>query len=290
MPFARSFFPVSHDQINAQDMTKSSEMASAEDSPASKSPRQRWLVTGASGRVGRMLWRQWEMEPPAATMLRQVRKVVPEAPTDIQWNPLIQPIPADAGRVDCLIAYAGVTPGHGAELAQNAALAEATLAAARAAAIPRVLLTSSSAIYGASRNGLAFTEADQPRPDNIYGRSKLSMEAVCDPWRARGLEVCCLRIGNVAGADQLLLNGLQASGKPLTLDRFHDGGGPIRSYVGAATLARAEALLRPADDLARAYVDMGDVDGAREILHEVLEDGSQDQVQEANELLRDLAR
>jgi pilus assembly protein FimV len=42
-------------------------------------------------------------------------------------------------------------------------------------------------------------------------------------------------------------------------------------------------------DLARAYVDMGDVDGAREILDEVLQDGSQDQVQEANELLRDLA-
>ncbi len=42
-------------------------------------------------------------------------------------------------------------------------------------------------------------------------------------------------------------------------------------------------------DLARAYVDMGDVDGARDILAEVLEAGTDIQVQEANELLRDLA-
>ncbi len=42
-------------------------------------------------------------------------------------------------------------------------------------------------------------------------------------------------------------------------------------------------------DLARAYVDMGDVEGARDILAEVLEAGTDTQVQEANELLRDLA-
>jgi pilus assembly protein FimV len=42
-------------------------------------------------------------------------------------------------------------------------------------------------------------------------------------------------------------------------------------------------------DLARAYVDMGDVDGARDILEEVLQDGTEVQVQEASELLRDLA-
>ena len=42
-------------------------------------------------------------------------------------------------------------------------------------------------------------------------------------------------------------------------------------------------------DLARAYVDMGDVDGARDILAEVLEAGTDIQVQEANELQRELA-
>lgn len=42
-------------------------------------------------------------------------------------------------------------------------------------------------------------------------------------------------------------------------------------------------------DLARAYIDMDDKDGAREILQEVLEDGSDGQKQEANQLLDGLA-
>jgi pilus assembly protein FimV len=41
-------------------------------------------------------------------------------------------------------------------------------------------------------------------------------------------------------------------------------------------------------DLARAYIDMGDEDGAREILTEVLQEGSTDQQQAANELLAKL--
>jgi pilus assembly protein FimV len=42
-------------------------------------------------------------------------------------------------------------------------------------------------------------------------------------------------------------------------------------------------------DLARAYVDMGDPDGARSILNEVLEEGDSSQQQEARKLLDDLA-
>jgi pilus assembly protein FimV len=42
-------------------------------------------------------------------------------------------------------------------------------------------------------------------------------------------------------------------------------------------------------DLARAYVDMGDPDGARSILTEVLEEGDSAQRQEARRLLDDLA-
>ena len=42
-------------------------------------------------------------------------------------------------------------------------------------------------------------------------------------------------------------------------------------------------------DLARAYIDMDDKDGAREILQEVLEEGSDGQKQEANQLLDGLA-
>ena len=41
-------------------------------------------------------------------------------------------------------------------------------------------------------------------------------------------------------------------------------------------------------DLARAYMDMGDPDGARSILNEVLEEGDQGQRQEARQLLDSL--
>jgi pilus assembly protein FimV len=39
-------------------------------------------------------------------------------------------------------------------------------------------------------------------------------------------------------------------------------------------------------DLARAYIDMDDADGARGILSEVIEEGSDDQKQEAQELMQ----
>ena len=41
-------------------------------------------------------------------------------------------------------------------------------------------------------------------------------------------------------------------------------------------------------DLARAYVEMGDTDGAREILEEVLKEGSAQQQADANQLLASL--
>ena len=43
-------------------------------------------------------------------------------------------------------------------------------------------------------------------------------------------------------------------------------------------------------DLARAYLDMGDPDGARSILDEVVEEGDEAQRQEAQQLLDQLPR
>ena len=41
-------------------------------------------------------------------------------------------------------------------------------------------------------------------------------------------------------------------------------------------------------DLARAYIDMGDQEGARDILNEVVEEGSEQQQQEARSLMERL--
>ncbi|MBT7370537.1 MAG: tetratricopeptide repeat protein, partial [Gammaproteobacteria bacterium] len=38
-------------------------------------------------------------------------------------------------------------------------------------------------------------------------------------------------------------------------------------------------------DLARAYVEMGDADGARSLLDEVVKEGTDEEIAEANELL-----
>ncbi|MFB2531552.1 NAD-dependent epimerase/dehydratase family protein [Paracoccus sp. p4-l81] len=194
--------------------------------------RPRWLFTGGSGRVGRMVLRAWQQRPPPADLLIQTRHR-----PGLVWSPLTEPLP-DTGPLDCVIAFAGITPATGSDLSLNTDLAQATLAAAQAAGARRVLLTSSSAVYGAPPDASPLSEASPLRPVNAYGAAKVDMEAACQPWRDRGLEVCCLRIGNVAGADALLLNGPKASAEtPIRIDRFADGGGPIRSYLGPATLA-----------------------------------------------------
>ncbi|MCF6272241.1 MAG: hypothetical protein L3J37_03480 [Rhodobacteraceae bacterium] len=42
-----------------------------------------------------------------------------------------------------------------------------------------------------------------------------------------------MRIGNVAGADAMLLNAASATPeKPIRIDQFSDGKGPLRSYIG----------------------------------------------------------
>lgn len=195
-----------------------------------------WLLVGSSGRIGRMLSRHWKACPPIeARIVLQAREPAKAA---LSWSPLDGPLPAQRGSFDAMIVLAGVTPGPGADLSLNIALADACLAAAHEAAIPRVLLASSSAVYGV-HGDRPFAEGDNPQPVNDYGRAKLAMEAACTAWRAKGLEICYLRIGNVAGADALLLNARQVSvDNPLRIDRFSDGGGPVRSYIGPATMAR----------------------------------------------------
>jgi nucleoside-diphosphate-sugar epimerase len=68
---------------------------------------------------------------------------------------------------------------------------------------------------------------------------------------ALGVGLSCLRIGNIAGADALLLNGAALlEDQKLRLDFFADHGTPVRSYIGPQTLARTIcALVRNRADL-----------------------------------------
>ncbi|MBN8294095.1 NAD-dependent epimerase/dehydratase family protein [Rhodobacter sp. NTK016B] len=182
------------------------------------------LITGANGRVARLLRRA-----PLDKALWSQRG----SGADLDWAPLDGPQAlvdycARHGKPQALCMLAGVTPGPGARLEDNVALGRAAVEAASAVGIGRVLLASSSAVYGHGR-AQPWSEDDDSRPANPYGEAKLAMERAC---AAQG--VTMLRIGNVAGADALLTNPR----RPLLLDQFADGTGPRRSYIGPQTLAR----------------------------------------------------
>lgn len=197
----------------------------------------RVLLIGASGRVGRMVLHHWRRLPPKVHLTPQYRQ--PVAHGCLVWDPLTGPeaLVGTTERFDAMVVLAGATPGLGRDLSANKTLADACLTAALKAGISRVLLASSSAVYGAG-HGAPFSEQVPCLPVNDYGLAKLEMEQACARWRQSGLEVCCLRIGNVAGADALLLNiATSAPEAAIELDAFSDGYGPIRSYIGARTMA-----------------------------------------------------
>lgn len=205
-----------------------------------------WVLMGASGRIGRMLIRHWQARPPQGLrILPQRRGPGP----GFNWAPLKELGPlvdlAATHPIAGLMVLSGVTPATGADLTGNAALVQAMVKAAQLAGVPQLLVASSSAVYGEG-NGVPLAENAPTRPVNDYGRAKLAMEAICDQARQTGLAVSSLRIGNVAGADALLLNAARATqAAPLRLDRFADGCGPERSYIGPVTLAAVlETLMR----------------------------------------------
>lgn len=201
------------------------------------------IVTGASGRVGRLLAADWARRGARVALQRRDAGAGAGLPV-LRWAPLEGPRALldwveRHGAPGAMLVLAGATPGTGHDLALNGALAEACLAAARAAGIGRVLLASSAAVYGGGQSE-PWREGDAARPTSAYGMAKMAMERAADPWRARGLAVTSLRIGNVAGADALLLNAGKGA---LSIDRFADGTGPVRSYVGPQSMARVVLAL-----------------------------------------------
>ncbi len=206
-----------------------------------------WIVTGASGGVGRMLMRQWARQPLAG--VRFVPQYRDPSTDGILWDMLEGPDALSAwialhGRVDGLLVLSGATPDKSADMQLNVALVQAAIRAAKTAGIPRVLYASSSAVYG-NWSDEPYLETAPLRPVNAYGRSKVEAEIICRDASNAGLEITCLRIGNVAGADALLRGDLVL---PVKLDQFAGGQGPTRSYIGPQTLADIiVALMRAVD-------------------------------------------
>lgn len=201
------------------------------------------LIIGAGGRVGRLLIPAFRALDARMLLTRRRDGALTPDVTELRWSPLEQPgaLPGllAGARPAAMLVLAGTTPSTGLDMALNVALGRACVQAARTAGIGRVLLASSSAVYGVSR-AAPWHEDEPVAPPSAYGRAKLEMERAC-----AGADVCALRIGNVAGADALLTNPAQ----PLLLDRFPDGGTPQRSYIGPQSLARVLLALARAPAL-----------------------------------------
>jgi UDP-glucose 4-epimerase len=183
------------------------------------------LVVGASGRVGRLLARAWAISGERPVLQHRGADLNWAGP-QLVWHP-VDGMPLPQG-FRAMIVLAGVVSG---DLEQNARIARACFQAAQRAGIAQVLFTSSSAVYG-SNGGLPCREDTPLQPVNGYGRAKLEAEAVATEFP--DLAITALRIGNVAGADALLTN----PSRPLRIDRFASGHGPLRSYIGPQALAR----------------------------------------------------
>lgn len=227
-----------------------------ESTPVGTGERTGPLLLGASGRVGQALRRVaarglW----PGAQPFWHVR----EGAADLCFDLLADPAPADLRLPPArgVIVLAGVTSGSLAELARNTDLARAGIAFARRHGLGRVIVMSSAGVYGPT--SAARSESDCTAPATPYGAAKRDMEAA-----VAGSGATCLRLANVAGCDALF--GAAATGT-VRLDRFADGTGPARAYVGPVTLARVLAgLMAHAGDLppvlnvaSPGAVDMADV-------------------------------
>jgi len=146
---------------------------------------------------------------------------------------------------DAVLCLAGVTPtSPQGQMSDNTRLAHAAFKLAQSLKSPRLFLASTSAVYGRPTSSTPLREQDIPVPVSQYGQAKLAMEQAAKSWvkPASGPpRITCLRLGNVAGADQLLLNTMGE--RPVILDRFANGQTPLRSYIGPITLARVVASL-----------------------------------------------
>ena len=181
------------------------------------------LLLGTSGRVGQALrcvaaaglW-------PGAQPVWHARRPPADVIFDLAGD--IPPLPPARG----VVILAGVTTGTEADLARNTDLALAGIALARNHGLGRVLVISSAGVYGPAES--PRSETDPLLPGTHYGRAKRDMEAA-----VAGMGATCLRLANVAGCDAVF--GAAAKG-PVRLDRFADGTGPTRAYVGPVMLAR----------------------------------------------------
>jgi pilus assembly protein FimV len=126
----------------------------------------------------------------------------------------------------------------------------------------------------------SVSDTTEKADDNLDIASGLDADQVLEGGSDSGLEggLADIDLNETSeGLEDLNLEGMDTEGTETASDELGDElGGDIFAEVDEVGTKL---------DLAKAYVDMGDGDGARSILDEVLEEGNDDQKQQAQELL-----
>ncbi len=139
-----------------------------------------------------------------------------------------------------------------------------TLEAARHAGVRRVVIASSSAIYGDTPT-LPLSEHMRPRPLSPYAAHKLTSEQLCEVYaRLYGLETVALRYFNVFGPRQDP-NSEYAAVIPRFVSRLRDGKRPVvygdgeqsRDFIHISDVVRANLLAATTPDAAGGVFNVG---------------------------------
>ncbi|MDF9814034.1 NAD-dependent epimerase/dehydratase family protein [Streptomyces sp. SPB162] len=242
-------------------------MPQHEQPPATAAPR-RAVVTGSAGFIGSHLAhalvkagttvigvdrRDPATDPTAAANLAALRGLsgYHHVTADL-LHCAIDPVLIDADAIFHLAGIPGVRPSWGPQfgdyVASNVLATHRVLEACTRIGVPRLVVASSSSIYGPTDGG-ASVEADRPKPASPYAVTKLAEEQLCLAYAERpiGPSVVALRYFTVYGPrqrpDMFTHRALQAAltGQPL---RLYGDGHQRRDFtyiddVVAATIAAA---------------------------------------------------
>lgn len=197
---------------------------------AALSQTGRTVILGATGKLGRMICRNWAQD--------RTRKFVKVSRKPIEGHAVWAPgqDSQSLGKVDAVIALWGVTSGDPDALEANRYLAIKAMELGAEVQASRVLHCSSAAVY--QPQDYPLSEAARLAPLHPYGQSKLAMEQDVLNWAAEnpdGPKPCLMRIANVVGADSLFAAFDRED--DITLDQFANGHGPMRSYLTVSDLA-----------------------------------------------------
>jgi NADP-dependent aldehyde dehydrogenase len=168
--------------------------------------RQRVLITGAAGAIGRIVVSRLR-RPGRVLRLLDTEPCPLEATEDVEMvvgsitDTAVMASACD--QIDAVIHLAAVSKEDSWEslLDVNVHGTRTVLEAVRAAGVDRVILASSTHVAGFSRadeSGPGGCPTDRgPRPDTYYGFSKAATEALGSLYHSRfGTDVICVRIGS----------------------------------------------------------------------------------------------